>query len=140
MPAGLRRLAPGVAPLALVAIALTQIALAHVAALSPWKGGGYGMFSTTDHGGARRVRIVALTGSGERRGPIPPLLTNRVFRTRDLPTAGALEGLAREVVRRASPPLVDVARVRIEVWRVDYELRTLEPRAVELRRLVVELP
>src|SRR5262249_8435137 len=42
----------------LVGIASRQIALTRREGLTPWKGGGFGMFATLDHGGHRRVRIV----------------------------------------------------------------------------------
>lgn len=139
-PARWRRLAPWLAPVALVAIALHQIALAHLADLSPWKGGGYGMFSTTDHGDARRLRVFALDGGGERRVPIPPELVNLTFRVRDLPRERALARLARELAE-ASPERVAQARaLRLEVWRTEFDLHTLEPRQRRLREQVVPLP
>ena len=41
----------------LVIVALNQIHLAHTVHLSPWKGGGFGMFSSTDGGPNRHLRI-----------------------------------------------------------------------------------
>ena len=41
----------------LLAVAAVQVTLARTAGLSPWKGGGFGMFSTTDDAGRRRVRV-----------------------------------------------------------------------------------
>ena len=35
----------------LMAVATVQVILATAAGLTPWKGGGFGMFSTTDDGG-----------------------------------------------------------------------------------------
>ncbi len=35
-------------PLCLIGVALVQLGLASAASLSPWLGGGFGMFSTTD--------------------------------------------------------------------------------------------
>ncbi len=35
-------------PVVLIVVALTQISLAHTRDLTPWKGGGFGMFSTVD--------------------------------------------------------------------------------------------
>ena len=56
-----RWLAPGI----LVAVALGQLALANLGELSPWKGGGFGMFSTTDSLGARVVSCEGETVEGE---------------------------------------------------------------------------
>jgi hypothetical protein len=41
----------------LVSVACVQIILTRTSGLSPWKGGGFGMFSTTDDSGRRRVRV-----------------------------------------------------------------------------------
>ena len=42
----------------LVAMAVTQVVLTRTSDLTPWKGGGFGMFSTLDHGAHRRVVVV----------------------------------------------------------------------------------
>ncbi len=134
-----RRLAPWLAPAALVAIALHQIALAHLVDLSPWKGGGYGMFSTTDRGGARSVRIHALGDGPARRVPVPPHLVNRAYRVRDLPRASALDAFAREIARESPDAVVGARRVRVEVWRTRHDPESLEPRREMLRRREVWL-
>jgi hypothetical protein len=41
----------------LTVVACAQVTLATTAGLTPWKGGGFGMFSTTDDGGRRYVRV-----------------------------------------------------------------------------------
>src|SRR5262245_2192837 len=41
----------------LLAVAVTQVVLARVADLSPWKGGGFGMFATNDGAAFRYVRL-----------------------------------------------------------------------------------
>jgi hypothetical protein len=46
----------GLLPLTLVAVALHQIYLASSAGLTPWKGGGFGMFSSPDRPSYRAVR------------------------------------------------------------------------------------
>jgi len=46
----------------LIAVALHQIFLARSAALSPWSGGGFGMFSTLDHGSRRHLHTFVLFG------------------------------------------------------------------------------
>ncbi len=140
-PARWRRVAPWLAPAALVAIALHQIALAHLVDLSPWKGGGYGMFSTTDHGGARFLRIYAIDAAGdERRIPVPPELVNRSYRVRDLPSAGGMGRLAREIAAAAPEAVAGSVSLRLEVWRTVYDRRTLEPSRSVLRAVVVPLP
>lgn len=46
--------------LAMVAVAATQVAMVHRIGLTPWKGGGFGMFSTVDGGGNRAVSVTLL--------------------------------------------------------------------------------
>ncbi len=135
-----RRAAPWLAPALLVAIALHQIALAHAVDLSPWKGGGYGMFSTTDHGGARFVRLWAEHPEGERRLPLPPELVNRSYRARDLPTTRRLERLAREVALARPEAVAGAEALRVEIWRIRPDPSTLEPRRSVLRETRVALP
>jgi hypothetical protein len=53
-----------VAPTLLVAIALQQIVLVHTTHLTPWKGGGFGMFSTDQTGGNRVVRVYLVARVG----------------------------------------------------------------------------
>jgi len=139
-PARWRVLAPWLAPCALVVIALHQIALAQLVDLSPWKGGGYGMFSTTDHGGSRFLRVFALDAAGERRIAVPPELVNRSYRVRDLPSARGLERLAREIAAAAPDAVAGSDSLRLEVWRTVYDPVTLEPRRAVLRDAVVPLP
>jgi hypothetical protein len=46
------------APALLAVVALVQIVTAHRRGLTPWKGGGFGMFSTVDMSPRRSLRIV----------------------------------------------------------------------------------
>ena len=137
------------APAALVVIALHQIALAHAADLSPWKGGGYGMFSTNDHGGARFVRVWALepgpgegasAAGGERRVRIPPGLVNASYRLRDLPRPEALRAFGRALAREWPDAVADAPALRVEVWRTRHDPGTLEPRRERLRAVELTLP
>lgn len=56
-----RWLAPGI----LVGIALLQLGLSHFGTLTPWKGGGFGMFASVDSLGMRVVSCEGVTHSGE---------------------------------------------------------------------------
>ena len=53
----------------LLAVAGAQMTLARTAGLSPWKGGGFGMFSTTDDAGRRRVRVFVSAPDVRRKSP-----------------------------------------------------------------------
>jgi hypothetical protein len=105
----------------LAALALAQIALSFGVQLSPWKGGGFGMFATNDHGAFRSVRVYALLPGGEERVEVPPELRRAELRVRELPSEGALRRLGEKLAAEAP----QAAGLRAEVWRVelDGELR-----------------
>lgn len=101
----------------LVALACAQLALAFGADLSPWKGGGFGMFATNDHGAFRSVRVYALEGGGERRVEIPSSLQRRSIQVRELPSAAALRGLAEAL----APEADGAEALRAEVWLTEFD-------------------
>ena len=120
------------APAALCLLAGLQIALAQGAQLSPWKGGGFGMFSTTDHGGFRRVRVIAERTDGEDRVRLPADLARARRHARELPTAANLRALVAPL--RAAEPALATVPLRIEVWRLHFAPDDLRP---EARRIAV---
>lgn len=103
--------------LALVALACAQIGLAFGAHLSPWKGGGFGMFATNDHGAFRSVRAFARGAGGERRIAIPADRIQDLFRVRELPDRSALRAFAGSL----APQAPDAAAIRVEVWRAQFD-------------------
>ena len=109
----------------LLAVAALQLTLARTAGLSPWKGGGFGMFSTTDDAGRRRVRVFVSASERSEELAIPPSLQDLASRAAVLPTDAALSRLARGVVARETRYHRPVETVRIETWRVEYAPRTL---------------
>jgi len=129
LPSQVRRRAL-VAPLLLAALALAQIAGFAGYGLSPWKGGGFGMFSTTDHGGLRSVRVFELTASGERRVALPQALERLQRHVREAPRQASLERLAAEL--RAGTP--GLGTLRVEVWRTRFSPVDLAPERVLVRR------
>ena len=102
-----------------------QLTLAGTAGLSPWKGGGFGMFSTTDDAGRRRVRVFVSAPERSEEMAIPPSLEDLARRAAVLPTNAALSRLARGVVAREARYHRPVATVRIEAWRIEYAPGTL---------------
>ena len=109
----------------LLAVATLQLTLARTAGLSPWKGGGFGMFSTTDDAGRRHVRVFVTAAERSEELAIPPSLQDLASRAAVLPTDAALSRLARGVVAREARYQRPVQSVRIETWRVEYAPRTL---------------
>ncbi len=117
------RLAALVAPALLVVVACAQIGLAFGAGLSPWKGGGFGMFASTDHSGFRLLRAAALDASGEHPIPFPPHLAPDRRLARELPTAGRLRALGEALA--AEVPTAHA--VRVTVWRTVFDQEDLRP-------------
>jgi hypothetical protein len=103
--------------IALVLLATAQIALALGAGLSPWKGGGFGMFATNDHGSFRSVRAFAIGAGGEERIVIPSDRIQQLFRVRELPNRRALRAFARSL----ATVVPDAAAIRVEVWRARFD-------------------
>jgi hypothetical protein len=130
---GARARLPLLAPALLALLGVMQIALAFGADLSPWKGGGFGMFASTDHGGFREVRVFAETAEGEQRVPIPPEHQRAARRAREMPSAAALRALGRALSGGA--PRV---ALRIEVRRLVFDPSDLRPAWRPLARLRLE--
>ena len=84
------------APAILVLIAVLQLYRAHTQHLTPWKGGGFGMFSTADAQGNRILRTYLVTPEGEAlalRGTFTP----QRARVLAMPDTRTLQQIAREM-------------------------------------------
>ena len=121
-PGGWRALLP---VSVLIVVACAQVTLATTAGLTPWKGGGFGMFSTTDDGGRRHVRIFVSAVERSEEITISPSLGDAARRAAVLPRDAELSRLARRVVERERRHRRPVEMVRIETWRVEYARDTL---------------
>ena len=105
----------------LCVVAIAQIALAARGGLTPWKGGGFGMFSTLDHGAFRRVEVV-VDGPERSEGlAIPPSLEELAARTAAYPADWLLRSLAESVVARERRYNRPVTRVTLSVWRTEFD-------------------
>ena len=109
----------------LLAVGVAQLVVALTADLSPWKGGGFGMFSTTDDAGRRHVRVFVAAAERSEELAIPPSLEDVATRAAVLPTDAWLGRLARGVVAREQRYRRPVETVRIEAWRINYAPDTL---------------
>ncbi len=134
------RLPPGVegrawvAPALLVVLALAQIGGWLAFDLSPWKGGGFGMFASNDHGAFRQVVVFEHGEDGTRRVSLPSELDRLRRHVREVPRESNLRRLGT-AVRREVPGL---GPLRIEVFRTEFAPSDLAPRRVSVARL--ELP
>jgi len=114
------RLAIAAPPLLLLAVAVTQIALVRTLHLSPWKGGGFGMFASVDGLPFRAVRIQVSAADRSEELVVPPSLQPLADAAATLPRRASLERLAQGVFTRERRRGRAADLVRIEVWRVDY--------------------
>ena len=120
----------------LLAVAAAQVTLATTASLSPWKGGGFGMFSTTDDGGRRWVRVYVTAPERSEEIAISPSLEDAAERAAVLPSDTALARLARRVVERERRNGRPVHEVRIEAWRTEFTPGTLAAVSRRIRDVV----
>ncbi len=146
MIAVVRRLA-GSAPywlpaLLLVAVATNQLRLAHVEGLSPWSGGGFGMFSTTDAPGNRHLHAFVQNEGIRREVAVTFDLHRTIRRATTLPAQARLRELADEFKLRESGGRIQWDEVEIQIWAVDYEPVTLAPggRLVRKEKFAVAAP
>ena len=73
----------------LAAVALHQLYAVRAHDLTPWKGGGFGMFASTDVGPARRLEVWLLRGASSVRVQIPEELREHLEGKGVLGGAGA---------------------------------------------------
>ena len=85
------------APLVLVLVLATHVAARRSEDLTPWKGGGFGMFSTVDSPAGRVVRAEIDTDVGRLPVAIPSTLGAQASAARAAPSTGRLVDLAREL-------------------------------------------
>lgn len=112
----------------LVVIASSQMVLAHTAMLSPWKGGGFGMFASLDARPFRYVRIYVQAPERSEELAVPPSLEELAASVEVLPGDHQLERLARGVVAREHRRQRPVVDVRLDVWQVEFARESLSPR------------
>ena len=83
------------APALLILVACFQMFSAYANDQSPWKGGGFGMFSTVDSPRARFLKIYLVSENGEVAVRPPPRLSRLQRKVRTKPTQDNLDLLAR---------------------------------------------
>jgi len=131
-----RRIAPGL----LVAVACTQIVLAKTADLSPWLGGGFGMFATLDSRGERHLTILAESSGLLRELAMPPELEDQAERVRALPSPPRLQALARAILEREGDRVPGLRSVRLQLWKTQRTPGSLAYDEVFLREARVDVP
>ena len=127
-------------PALLIAVAVVQIGLARTAGLTPWKGGGFGMFATLDHGAYRGVDVVIDAPDRSESLEIPPSLDLAAARASAFPSDRLLRGLAEGVAARERRHQRVVSRVTVSVWRAEFDRVTLRGSERPLRTFVYVVP
>jgi hypothetical protein len=122
--------------LLLFVVACMQVYLVRTHDLSPWKGGGFGMFSTNDDE-HRWVGVWVEDAQGERRIDVSG--DYRVTRYAAFPDEGRLRALAYRIARAQRAIGTPVHRVRVSVWRRDFAAGTMKPFKVPIRHVVVDI-
>jgi len=123
--------------LLLIAIAVNQLILANFFSLSPWLGGGYGMFSTTDVGSNRHIHIYAKSEGIIKELIYPRDLKDIVIRTKSFPTDTNLRRLARRISEIEDDSALKSIEVR--VWKSQYKSKTLHPSSKMLKSVELKL-
>ena len=129
-----------VPPLLLFVVAVMQIALTRTADLTPWKGGGFGMFATLDHAGYRGVDIVVDAPDRSEALQVPASIELAVARAAACPADGMLRAVAEAVVARERRYQRPVSRVTLTFWRADFDRATLRPSERPVRTFVYDVP
>jgi hypothetical protein len=129
-----------VVPAALmVVVGAVQISLALTSGLTPWKGGGFGMFSTLDHGAFRGVDIVIEAPGRSETLDVPASLEELAARTASFPSDWFLQRLAREVAARERRHQRPVTTVKLTVWRTEFSPETLLATEHTLRNVSIDV-
>ncbi|KST65266.1 hypothetical protein [Mastigocoleus testarum] len=93
-------------PTILILVALLQFYLAHTANLSPWKGGGFGMFAAVDSPSMRVLAAEGLAEGGQliRLDALDSLDNSTIRRILSLPRQIHLEQIASELISEKFVP------------------------------------
>jgi hypothetical protein len=130
--------------LLLVAVATLQIALARTEHLSPWSGGGFGMFASTDSPARRHIHAWALRPGLRTELEIPRELETLARRALALPIPWRMrplaEALARIEAEEGDPDAAPVDAVSLQVFGASFDPETLAPSGELLRSIEVRAP
>jgi len=124
--------------LLLCAVALHQIWLAQHAQLSPWNGGGFGMFSSTDVFARRHLHAWLVAPGYRQELEVPNRLREDLRRALALPTDARLLDLG-EGLLAAYPEASRADALTLTVYATRFDPRTLAPSGVPLRSLRIDL-
>jgi hypothetical protein len=125
--AGLRILRYWLPAVLLSLVAVNQLRLAFTESVSPWSGGGFGMFAVTDSPGHRHLHVFVQNDDIRREVAFPPDLEDAVLRATTLPTRSRLQALAAELAELEANSAIQWDEIVLQVWTVDYATPGLQP-------------
>ena len=122
----------------LLLIAFNQVRLAKTSSLSPWWGGGFGMFSTADSRGTRHIHAYSIRPGIRRELEIPSYLLELERRVLTFPSESNLEKLAAKLADIPTPDEGPLEAIQIQIWATYFDSNTLEPSSVLYRHIDVK--
>jgi hypothetical protein len=120
-------LAQLVAPTLLVVVALHQIFLATTADLDPWKGGGFGMFSSARGSESRHAHVFVIENGIEHEVTLDDELEEEEERVLVLPTPARIERFSRLVSEASEGDHPDHTWIRFELFFTSFDPVDLSP-------------
>jgi hypothetical protein len=121
-----RNLSSSLPAFLLLTVAVVQVVLVKTYALSPWKGGGFGMFATTDGGAFRQIRVFVEAPQRSEELSIAPYLEDSAARAQLFPSNTRLANLARAIADWEERHGWPVNTVRLEVFRTEFSPGSLD--------------
>jgi hypothetical protein len=120
--------------LLLLVVASVQVYLVHAADLTPWKGGGFGMFSTTDGNMFRSLRVFVSAPNRSEELLLKGNLEELAVRAQMFPSDGSLRRVALAVLKDQRKKGLPAEKIEIDVWNLEFEAGDLRPHGKILRR------
>src|SRR5215475_5037614 len=100
----------------LLLVAANKLRLVSTTALSPWWGGGFGMFATTDGWATRHLHVSTVHQGVRRKLSIPVTLRKEVERALTLPSDANLQSIAREIIDNSTSDERPFSALELQVW------------------------
>ncbi len=122
----------------LIGVASLQIVLASTQNLSPWMGGGFGMFSSTDELFNRYLTATLVGPNGSRIVEVPESHWETANAVLALPMDKRLQDFGQDLLSSVGEESVSYDAIELEVWTVRYAASDLTPSGELLRRARVE--
>ncbi|MGI9327048.1 MAG: hypothetical protein ACR2PZ_17655 [Pseudomonadales bacterium] len=131
MPKLLVRWAQALPIVCLLCVALNQARLVYNDDLSPWSGGGFGMFSTTDAATDRHLHVYQTTAALRRELAVPYELADAVRSVLALPGDRQMRYLITALTEHGL--IASGSSIEIQVWSKRYDRERLRPQSRVLR-------